>query len=238
MPRSKQFLKRGLSVSAVAAFVGVAVAGTTYAATLAVGPIEQVNLKASTLVVLGQTYHIDAATAIKNRAGAAVALSALAPNTLVAIDGTETASGQTAVKSVVSRPEIDVPGATSLLVTGVVSAESPTGQIKIGRLTVDIVSTLTSDTPKFQVGNLVEVTGTQPNLAGLFLAQSITPIDGLSGSGAAVINAGLSGSGAADARAPIGGLSGSGAADARAPIGGLSGSGAAVTNAGLSGSGK
>ena len=195
MPRSNRFLTRGLSFSTVAAFVGAALAGTAHAATLAVGPVEQVNLKLSTLVVLGQTYHIDAATAIKNRAGAAVALGTLAPNTLVSIGGAETSTGQATVQSVEKLPQLDIPGATPLFVTGVVSAESPTGQVKIGNLTVDIVSTLTSDTPKFQVGNLVEVTGTQPNPDGLFLAQSITPVAGLSGSGAAVTNAGLSGSG-------------------------------------------
>ena len=195
MPRSKQFLTRGLSISAVAAFVGTALGGAVHAATLTVGPVEQVNLKTSTLIVLGQTYHIDAATVIKNRGGAAVTLGALAPNTLVSIDGSETAAGRATVQGVTSLPELDVPGATPLLVTGVVSAESPTGQIKIGGLAVDIVSTLTSDAPKFQIGNLVEITGTQPNPGGLFLAQSVIPLAGLSGSGAAVTNTGLSGSG-------------------------------------------
>ena len=220
MPRSKQFLTRGLSISAVAAFVGTALGGTAHAATLAVGPVEQVNLKTSTLIVLGQTYHIDAATMIKNRAGTATTLGALAPNTLVSIDGSETAAGQTTVQRVRSLPELDVPGATPLLVTGVVSAESPTGQIKIGSLTVDIVSTLTSDAQRFQIGNLVEISGTQPNPGGLFLAQSVIPLTGLSGSGASVANAGLSGSGASVANA------------------GLSGSGDAVSGGGLSGSGK
>jgi hypothetical protein len=195
MRRSKQFIKRSLSVSAVAAFVGAALAGSAYAATLAVGPVEQVNLKTSTLVVLGQKYHVDARTVMKNRAGAAVALGDLAPNTLVSIHGSETSAGHAIVGSIDSLPELNVPGATPLLVTGVVSAESPTGQIKIGNLAVDIVSTLTSDAQKFQVGNLVEVIGTQPNPCGLFLAQSVTPVAGLSGSGAALTNAGLSGSG-------------------------------------------
>ena len=222
MPRSKQFLTRGLSISTVAAFVGAALAGTAHAATLAVGPVEQVNLKSSTLVVLGQTYRIDTATVIKNRAGAAVALGTLAPDTLVSIRGTETAAGQTTVQSVESLPQLDVPGATPLFVTGVVSRESPTGQITLGNLTVDIVPTLTSDAPTVQIGNLVEITGTQPNPGGLFLAQTIAAISGVSGGGASTADLGVSGGGAHSAAADLG----------------VSGGGASTADLGVSGSGK
>ena len=195
MARSKQTFARNLSYSTVAAFVAAAFAATAHAGTLAVGPVEQVNLKASTVVVLGQTYHIDAASVIKNQAGAPVALGALAPNTLVSIDGTENAAGQTAVTSVTSIPQLDVPGATQLRVTGIVSSEAPTGQIKVGNLTVDITSTLTSDTPKFQVGNLVEITGTQPNPGGLFLAQNVIAVAGVDGGGSSALALGVDGGG-------------------------------------------
>ncbi len=232
MPRSEHAFLRGLSIAAVAAFVGTAVAGAAHAATLAVGPVEQVNVKASTLVVLGQIYRVDAGTLIKNQRGQTISIGNVTANTLVVINGTETSAGQATVDSVASLPQLDVPGATPLLVTGVVSEESPTGQIKIGNLTVDIVDTLTSDTPQFQVGNLVEVTGTQPNPGGLFLAQSVTALSGLSGSGADTAVNGLSGSGADTA---VNGLSGSGADTA---VNGLSGSGADTAVNGLSGSGK
>ena len=222
MPRSNRFLTRGLSFSTVAAFVGAALAGTAHAATLAVGPVEQVNLKLSTLVVLGQTYHIDAATAIKNRAGAAVALGTLAPNTLVSIGGTETSTGQATVQSVVKLPQLDIPGATPLFVTGVVSNESPTGQIKLGNLSVDIVPTLTSDAPTVQVGNLVEITGTQPNPDGLFLAQTITAVSGVSGGGTFSAARGVSGGGAGSATTSLG----------------VSGGGASTADLGVSGGGK
>ena len=204
MPGSKQFRTRGLSISTIAAFVGTALAGAAHAATLAVGPVEQVNLKSSTVVVLGQTYHIDAATVIKNRAGAAVALGTLAPDTLVSIGGTETAAGQATVQSVESLPQLDVPGATPLFVTGVVTRESPTGQIKLGNLTVDIVPTLTNDSPTVPVGNLVKITGTQPNPGGLFLAQTIAAISGVSGGGTTAATLGVSGGGARSAAADLG----------------------------------
>ena len=228
-----------VSGSAIAAFVGAALIGVAHAGTLTVGPVAQVNPKASTLVVLGQTYHVDASTLITNRAGRPVALGALAPNTLVSIAGTETATGQATVASVRSLPELDIPGATALLVTGVVSTETPTGEIKVGDLNVDIVGTLTSDIPKFQIGNVVEITGTQPNPNGLFLARTIAVAAGLQGGGAATtqglqgggaaVNMGLQGGGAATTQ----GLQGGGAAVNM----GLQGGGAATTQ-GLQGGGK
>ena len=205
MARSKLTFARGLSYSAISAFVAAAVVGTAQAATLAVGPVEQVNLRTSTLVVLGQAYHVDASALIKNQAGAAVSLGSLAPNTLVSISGTETATGQATVKSVTSLPQLDVPGATPLLVIGVVSSESPTGQIKVGNLTVDINATLTSDTLKFQVGSLVEIAGTQPNPGGLFLAQNIATVTGVDGGGHATTALGVDGGGASTALGVDGG---------------------------------
>ncbi len=65
---------RVLSRSAVAAIVGAALVGTAQAATLTVGPVEHVNLKTATIVVLGQNYHIDASTLIRNRTGAVTGL--------------------------------------------------------------------------------------------------------------------------------------------------------------------
>ena len=94
---------------------------------------------------------------------------------------------------------MDVPGATQLLVTGVVSSETSTGEVKIGNLVVDVTPTLTSDSQKFTVGGLVQVTGTQPNPNGLFLAQNIISINasktmGVEGGGASAM--GVEGGGA------------------------------------------
>jgi hypothetical protein len=174
MVRSVKALFRGSSAPAVAVFVAAALAGTAQAATLAIGPIEQVNLKNSTIVVLGQTYQVSATAVLRTLAGAPTTLSTLAPNTLVEINGTETASGQSAVSSVTSLPQMDVSGATQLLVTGIVSSETSTGQVKIGNLVVDVTATLTSDAQRFPIGGLVQIVGTQPNPGGLFLAQNVT----------------------------------------------------------------
>ena len=220
MARSAKAPFRGSSLPAIAAFVATAVAVTAQAATLTVGPIEQINLKTSTVTVLGQKFHVTLTAAIKSSTGAAMTLGSLTPNTVVAIDGAETAQGKATVSSITTLPQMNVPGATQLLVTGVVSSETSTGQIRVGNLLVDINATLTSDTPQFAVGGLVEITGTQPNSGGLFLAQSIVPVSSLGSGGAAVSTAGLEGSGGA-----------------KVSIMGLEGSGAKASTAGLEGSG-
>ena len=201
MVRSVKALFRGSSVPAVAVFVAAALAGTAQAATLAIGPIEQVNLKNSTFIVLGQTYHAGPETVLESQAGAPVTLGGLVTNTLVEVSGSENAEGQSTVSSVMSLPQMDVPGATQLLVTGVVSSETATGQVKVGNLVVDVTATLTSDTPKFAVGGVVQVSGTQPNPDGIFLAQSIVSVNdaqalGVAGSGGSATTAlGVAGSG-------------------------------------------
>ena len=214
MSRSAQSFFRGASVPAVAAFVAAALVGTAQAATLTVGPVEQVNLKSSTLVVLGQTYQIGPSVSLRNQAGATETLGALTPDTLVVIDGTETTAGKTTVSSVTTLSQLDVPGATRLLVTGVVSQVTPIGEITVGKLTVDINPTLTSDSQNAAVGELVAITGTQPNEDGLFLAQSVAPVNG----------AGLSASGIRGGGLATYGIRGGGAAAA-----GIRGGGAAVS---------
>ena len=247
MVRTVKALFRGSSVPAVAVFVAAAFAGTAQAATLAIGPIEQVNLKNSTIVVLGQTYSVGSAAVLKSQTGSPVTLSSLAPNTLVRIDGSEAASGQSAVSSVTSLPQMDVPGATQLLVTGVVSSQMPTGQVKVGNLIVDVTATMTSDTQKYRVGGLVQITGTQPNPGGLFLAQNIVSVlrvnsagiegggaattMGIEGGGASIKAAGIEGGGRASTAF---GIEGGGAATTM----GIEGGGASIKAAGIEGGGR
>ena len=192
MSRFEQARFRARSVSAVAVFVAAALVGKAQAATLTVGPVEQVDLKSSTLVVLGQTYHIGASVSLRNQAGVSVSLDSLAPDSLVSVDGTETAPGAVTVKAITALSQLDVPGATNLLVTGIVTGVSPVGQVRIGNLTVDINATLTSDSQQIAAGELVEVAGTQPTGGGLFLAQSIAPIQGSGYTAAGIKGGGLS----------------------------------------------
>jgi hypothetical protein len=225
--RSQKYPRFGALCATVLLASTTGFATDAQAGALAIGPVQQVNVRSSTLVVLGQNYHLGPAARIRT-ANSVIALGSIAPGTLVSIDGTESASGVVDVQDVVVLPQLNVPGATQLLATGVISALSNVGTIRIGGLTVDINATLTSDAQTASVGQLVQVVGTQPNPRGVLLAQSVSlatkiadgaSAQGIEGSGAAV---GIEGSGAAK------GIEGSGAAV------GIEGSGAAV---GIEGSG-
>ena len=213
MARSAKSSLCGSSVPAIAAFVASALLGTAQASTLAVGPLDHVDLRASTVTVLGQTYKIAASTSVKNSEGTPVSLASLAPYAIVSIDGSESANGSATVLSVTSLPQLDVPGATRLFVAGVVTSESATGQIKVGNLNVDINSTLASGAQKFAVGSFVRITGTQPNSGGLFLAQTVTTSNGIIGGGAnsnGIIGGGLKNKGIIGGGASSNGIIGGG----------------------------
>lgn len=189
MATYRQCLSRGISLSATVLLVGTAaLAGRVQAAALTIGPVEQVNLKSSTIVVLGQSYRLDSSAHITDgTTHAAVALNSITPDTLVAVDGTESAAGKITVQNVVRLSQLNVPGATQLLVTGLVSAGSNVGQIRVGGLRIDINATLTGESQQPAVGQLVQAVGTQPASGGLFLAQGIigtgASADGIIGTG-------------------------------------------------------
>ncbi|HWF99969.1 MAG TPA: hypothetical protein VN691_12315, partial [Steroidobacteraceae bacterium] len=191
MARSRKCITHGVLLAVTTLLSGTAAfAANTTGVPLAVGPVEHVNLKSSTIVVLGQTYSISPAALSKSH-GSAAGLSALTAGTLVIVSGTESASGKAKVQSLKVIPQLDVPGATQLLITGVVTGVSDVGQIRIGKLNVDINATLTSDKQPVAVGELVQVAGTQPTGDGLFLAQSVAT--GIQGTGATT---GIQGTGA------------------------------------------
>jgi hypothetical protein len=237
MARSEQCRSRGCLICATALFASAAIfTGSARAGSLAIGPVEQVNLKSSTIVVLGQTYHLGSSTHLTEKATASVvSLGSVTPGTLVAVDGVESAAGSATVHNVILLPQLDVPGATQLLVTGVVSAGSNVGQIRVGGLRVDINATLTSDSQEPAVGQLVQAVGTQPTARGLFLAQRIAAIGGVSANSSAQ---GIAGTGAATGIAGTGasvGIAGTGAATGIAGTGasvGIAGTGAATGIAG------
>ena len=204
MAISRQCLARGISVCATALLAGtIGLNGRAQAASLTVGPIEQVNLKSSTIVVLGQSYRLgSSAHVIDGATHSAIALSSITRGMLVVVDGTESAAGRVKVQNVVRLSQLNVPGATRLLVTGLVSAGSNVGQLRVGSLRIDINATLTSDSQQPAVGHLIQAVGTQPTSGGLFLAQGIigtgASTDGIIGTGASsdgIIGTGASSSG-------------------------------------------
>src|SRR6185437_5498772 len=184
------FFARGGRFCAVATLGATALVGTAFANTLTVGPVEQVNLKNSTILVLGQTY----------RVGAHTSLASISAGELVSVSGKETASGSTQVDGLAVLHQQNIPGATTLLVTGIASAVNSVGQVRIGKLVVDVTATLTSDSPRASPGQLVSAIGTQPSSNGTFLATSLLPagvggtgLDGVGGTG----SAGVGGTGSA-----------------------------------------
>ena len=208
--RSCGALVRGAAFFASAAGLSL----VAQAGTLAVGPVDQVNLKSSTIAVLGQTYHVGPSAHLTDESThSVVTLGSIAPGSLVIVDGSESASGKVTVQHIVRLPQLDVPGATQLLVTGVVSATSNVGHIRIGRLNVDINAVLTSDTRAAALGQLVRIVGTQPVAGGIFLAQGISISTGIIGSGSStngIIGSGSSTNGIIGSGSSTNGIIGSG----------------------------
>ena len=181
--------------AAAVALTAIPYSSESFALPLAVGAIEQVDLKSSSIVVLGQQFHVSASTLITSQASypAAVSLAALPQNALVWVDGEEKASGSTRVDALVVLTEPNVPGASQLLLTGVVSSVSSDGQIRVGKLKVDINQTLSSGGAPVAVGDAVEVSGTQPTAQGVFLAQTLTRPEGVGGTGNVALGVGGTG---------------------------------------------
>ncbi|HET9107673.1 MAG TPA: hypothetical protein VFN79_10835 [Steroidobacteraceae bacterium] len=243
MATSQKAPARPRLVAITSAAVALALASGAQAGELAFGPLQQVNLKKSTIVVLGQTFHVSPTALVSSRASypAAVSLGSISPGTLVWVNGTETANGKSHVQSVIASAQLDVPGATQLFVTGVISAVSDVGQVRVGKLTVDINQTLTADGALPALGSLVSLSGTQPVLNGIFLATSAARIPavsaGIGGTGASV---GIGGTGASAGIGGTGASAGIGGTGASAGIGGTgasAGIGGTGTSVGIGGTG-
>jgi hypothetical protein len=182
----------------VAAIVLAALSFTneSVASPLAVGAVDQVDLKSSSVVVLGQQFHVGGGTLVTTQSSypRAISLSDLPQNAFVWVDGEEKASGAVSVDTLIVLPESYVPGASQLLLTGIVSGISSDGHIRVGKLKVDITQTLASNSSPVALGDLVEVSGTQPTAQGVFLAQSIVHTEGVGGTGN-VVAMGVGGTG-------------------------------------------
>ena len=175
----RSFSPRGWVRFASASAIAVAlVGGGAQAGELAFGPVQKVDVKASTIVVLSHVFHVGDEARITSE-GKPIALSAISPGTLILVNGVEAAKGGAQVRSVMVSATADVPGATKLLIAGVVSSVSRVGSIQLGQLTVDVTQTLNSDGALPQVGSFVDVVGTQPVPNGLFVASSVASTPGI-----------------------------------------------------------
>ena len=190
---------RGISLCAAALAVSALThSGDSAAAPLAVGVVERVDPGTSSIVVLGQRFYVGPGVVITSGTSSTrVALGAVSPDTMVWLDGQASAVGASRVDAVILLPEMNVPGASQLLVTGVVSAVSSDGRIRVGQLTVDITATLGApDSGRVSVGDFVELWGTQPLAGGVLLAHTAMRTQGVGGTGTSGVGGtGLSGVG-------------------------------------------
>jgi len=187
---------RGKSFCAAAiVFAAISFTNESFASPLAVGAVDRVDLKTSSVVVLGQQFQVGAGTLVTTEASypRPVSLADVPQNALVLVEGEEKTSGAVSVDAVIVLPESYVPGASQLLLTGVVSSVSSDGQIHVGNLKVDITPTLTSNSTPIAVGDLVEITGTQPATQGVLLAQSLVRAAGVGGTGNVALGVGGTG---------------------------------------------
>ena len=172
--RARSSHRTFLALSFVAA---AALTTPSFAAPLAIGAVEKFDSKASTIVVLGQTYEVGSATLVAGKKSypASNAIRLLAPGALLWVDGELRRDGKAKVDSLTVLPETNTPGATQLFVAGVVKSIDRSGRARIGALSVDITPTLGSLGSAVHPGDVVEVLGIQPIAGGVLVATAIAP---------------------------------------------------------------
>ena len=126
--------------------------------TLFAGQIESVDSDTSTLTLLGQKIQTSAART-------------LVAGQHVAVFGYLTSSGGIVVTAVRDVPDVYVPGASHVTITGKVSAVNDAlGVLMIGRQAVDYTALLASGQVSFVVGSVVRLSGIQPVGGGIIVA--------------------------------------------------------------------
>ncbi len=151
------------SVVGGAITASVAIAGTPddSARRLAVGPVESLNPKAGTAVVLGQSVLLHSLSQVK-------------VGDTVALFGKSLPDGRLAVSAIQQRGNY-VAGSTPVYLSGVVERmNSSLGRVLISGVTVDLTPLMFSGSVALAVGSKVEVEGTQPTAGGAILASGVS----------------------------------------------------------------
>ena len=128
---------------------------------LLAGPVESVEKKTGTAVVLGQRLPLSR-------------LGSVNVGDTVSVYGTVRNDGTIEVIKAVDKGPY-VAGATPILLTGLVQQlRSSVGQAKIAGVQVELTSAYSADgTIGLDLGGLVQVSGTQPAIGGIVLANSV-----------------------------------------------------------------
>ena len=208
--------------TAITAHAGISGGGASAAVQepklLLVGPVEAIDVKHSTAIVLGQTVLVHQT-------------EGLTIGETVEVFGTTRPDGVFAASAVKSEG-LYVPGSTGILLSAPVQKLEPSvGRAIIGGLNVDLTALMAAGAVSPEVGAVVQVNGTQPALHGLVLANGISgggvSIKGISGGG----SYGISGGGSSATGVSIKGISGGGSY-------GISGGGSSASIKGISGGGS
>src|SRR5688572_9019496 len=160
MHRSSTVLRvPGWSAASIAA-CALTVSQVAFCDVLAIGPVDGIDRRSSTVSILGQSYVLTPE-----------ATAELSIGQMLWIDAT--ANGGAPALRAYSLPEANAPGATQLYVSGVVTKVSANGTLKLGRLNVDFTHLLSEGPSSIAVGDLVGVFGTQPSSGGVLLADEL-----------------------------------------------------------------
>jgi hypothetical protein len=157
------------------------------AAPLAIGTVEQIDTRNSSIVVMGQKYAVGSVklTAGSKSYPAMQGARLLSSNALVWIDGELKKDGSSKVASLTVLPELNVPGSTQLFVAGIVKSIDRTGKVKVGTLSIDTSPTIGSTNSSIKVGDTLEFLGVRPVANGALVASALAPLraQGVGGTG-------------------------------------------------------
>ena len=123
------------------------------------GPIEKVDLKAGSVVILGQSYKAQIGTPVLKRLADQISSG----STVVAsVLGNQDSAGNLRAARLVVHGTDYAPGATRVVVLGrVASVQSDIGTLKVGQLSVDYTSILSTAPAEYVAGQLIGAVGVQ-----------------------------------------------------------------------------
>jgi len=152
--------------------------------------VESLNASTREAVVLGQRVQLNAQQFARIRAVVRHD-SAFGYQPYIEISGTDSRAGAILAKSIQRASVPYVAGATPVALRGFVSkAADSRGRLTVGELKVDA----TAATSNLNVGDLIELAGTQPNARGLAIATTLRVVQGIIGSGTdGIIGSGTNG---------------------------------------------
>ena len=204
------------------------------------GPVETYDAKHHSARVLGQTVAL--------QHGVEVVVGDVV--SVVGIAGTDGVIAATAVKD----QGIYIPGSSAIFLSGrVQKLNKAVGAVTVNGLTVDFTALMATDIVAPAVGSKIQISGTQPSLGGVVLANGINgggvaaagingggmAAAGINGGGSKAVSAGINGGGMAAAgingggsKAVAAGINGGGMAAA-----GINGGGSKAVAAGINGGG-